>query len=306
MGEAMTDDDQRLDRYLVSNGMAASRRVARDLIEAGMVRVNGSPSRKSELVHSGDRVELDSRPVAAALTADPSIVLEILYVDPSVVVVNKPGMMPCHPMRPGETGTVMNGLAAAMPETAAVGVDPREGGLIHRLDNGTSGALMIARNGDSFGLLRAAIRGGGIRRRYQALVSGRMEQATEIDVAISHDRRRSHRMLSRSGGRMSGVRPPRAASTHAVPTRWFNGMTLVDVYPSTGLRHQIRVHLASIEHPIVGDELYGGELSPAEPTRALRAGRFWLHLTEIEFESPAAGGVAVTAPLPDELARLLN
>jgi len=295
----MTDDDQRLDRYLVNNGMAASRRAARELIEAGMVRVNGRRSRKSEIVRAGDRVELDSQPVAAALTADPSIILEILYVDPAVVVVNKPGMMPCHPLRPGETGTVMNGMAASMPETAAAGVDPREGGLIHRLDNGTSGALMIARTGDSFVRLRAAIRGGGISRRYQAIVSGRMERSVEIDVALSHDRRRAHRMLSRSGGRMSGARPARPAYTRAEPIRYFNGTTLVDVYPATGLRHQIRVHLASIGHPIIGDELYGGEQWPA-----LQSGRFWLHLAEMEFESPAAGRVRVIAPLPADLSAL--
>jgi len=297
----MGDEDQRLDRYLVNNGMAASRRAAREMIEAGMVRVNGRRSRKSEIVYDGDRVELDSQPVAAALIADPSIILEILYVDPAVVVVNKPGMMPCHPIRPGETGTVMNGMAAAMPETAAVGVDPREGGLIHRLDNGTSGALMIARADDSFAHLRAAIRGGEIRRRYQALVSGRMARPVEIDVALSHDRRRAHRMLSRSGGRMSGARPPRPAYTRAEPSRHFNEMTLVDVYPATGLRHQIRVHLASIGHPIIGDELYGGELSPA-----VQSGRFWLHLAEMEFDSPAAARVNVIAPLPADLAALLN
>jgi 23S rRNA pseudouridine1911/1915/1917 synthase len=266
-----------------------------------MVRINGRPSRKSELIREGDRVELTSQPVAAALTADQSIILEILYADPSVVVVNKPGLMPCHPLRAGETGTVMNGMAAAMPETATVGTDPREGGLIHRLDNGTSGALMIARDEDSFARLRAAIRGGKIRRRYQALVSGRIAEPIEIDAAISHDRRRSHRMLIRAGGRMAGARVPRPAATFVEPIRSFDGLTLVDVYPSTGLRHQIRVHLASIGHPIIGDELYGGQPSPVLPP-----GRFWLHLAEMEFESPAAGKIKVLAPLPGELAGLLK
>jgi 23S rRNA pseudouridine1911/1915/1917 synthase len=294
-------ENRRLDLHLVRKGLASSRRHARDLIEAGRVRLNSRVGCKSDLVAAGDRIDVDVEPVAPALVADPAMVLELLYKDASVVVINKPAVMACHPLRPGETGTIMNGIAALFPETAAVGNLPREGGLIHRLDNGTSGALMIARTDESFRRLRAAIRSGAVKRRYRALVSGRMDEAAVVDLPLSHDRRRAHRMIPQSPGRRSGARPSRPASTRIEPLRTYGAFTLLEIYPQSGGRHQIRVHLASIGFPIVGDKLYGGQ-----PAASLLPGRFWLHLAEIEFESDSAGRVAVTAPLPHDLTTLVD
>src|SRR5207237_530965 len=148
------------------------RRAARQLIDAGNVTVNGRRLGKGAAVAPGDHVEVSPGPTAPAIQADSAVKIELLYQDDSVVVINKPGLLPCHPLRIGERGTVMNGIVAVFPETAHAGDKPLEGGLVHRLDNGTSGALIIARNRDAFTALRTAIRRSEISRSYLALCTG--------------------------------------------------------------------------------------------------------------------------------------
>jgi len=139
-----SDARERLDLYLVRLGWARSRRAARELLANGLVRVNGRSLTKGDLIAEDDAVEVATASPLPALAPDPKLNLEILFRDGAMLVVNKPAPMPCHPLRPGELGTVMNGIAAAFPEAAFAGEDPREGGLVHRLDNGTSGALIVA------------------------------------------------------------------------------------------------------------------------------------------------------------------
>ena len=218
-----------------------------------------------------------------------------------MIVVNKPGGVPCHPIHSDERDTVMNAVVARFPEIATVGVKPLEGGLVHRLDNGTSGTLLIARNRGTFDKLRDAIRAGRIARRYEALVAGALERKTEIDSPIAHHAKNARKMI---GGDLSSANPKRAgraASTVVEPLRRVGEFTLLSIAPKTGSRHQIRVHLASIGHPIVGDVLYGG---PASDT--LAHGRFWLHLCDVAFDSPAVGHVKVTAPIPEDLKKLIE
>lgn len=214
-----------------------------------------------------------------------------------MLVVNKPAPMACHPLRPGERGTVMNGAAAAFPEAATAGDNPREGGLVHRLDNGTSGALLVALNSAAFVTLREAIRTGRIRRDYQALVAGNLKESLQIDKPLAHDPRNARRMMA-VGPNTAGAR---VAVTAVQPIRRFGNFTLVSATPRTGMRHQIRVHLTQAGHPIAGDTLYGG------PTLGtLAEGRFWLHLAEIEFRSPASGPVRVHSPLTRDLENALK
>ncbi|MFZ0887973.1 MAG: pseudouridine synthase, partial [Candidatus Binataceae bacterium] len=179
----MTGDGngERLDVHLVRLGYAASRRAAHALIARGAVRVNGLPARKAALIRSRDTVEVAPSSAPAGIQPNPKLGLEVLFEDAAVIVVNKPAPMPCHPIRPDERDTVMNAVAARLPETAAVGDKPLEGGLVHRLDNGTSGALMIARQASAFARLREAIRGGGVTRRYEALVTGELKQPLQLD-----------------------------------------------------------------------------------------------------------------------------
>jgi len=298
---------ERLDHYLVRTGLAPSRRVAQELVERGMVRINGRRSKKSEIVGAEDRVEVaaserpDRRDRTSAIEPNASLALEVIHEDAAVIVVNKPGGVPCHPLQAGERDTVMNAVVARFPDTATAGEKPLEGGLVHRLDNGTSGALLIARNRGAFEKLRDAIRAGRIARRYEALVAGSLERKTQIDAPIAHHAKNARKMVAGDPSSANPKRAGRAATTLAEPIRRVGEFTLLSVTPKTGSRHQIRVHLASLGHPIVGDTLYGG---PAIP--ALAHGRFWLHLCDVAFDSPAVGHVKVTAPIPQDLKKLID
>ena len=292
---------ERLDHYLVRTGFAPSRRVAQDLVERGMVRINGRRSKKSEIVGAEDRVEVDAADRRAAIEPNAGLALEVIHEDAAVIVVNKPGGVPCHPLDAGERDTVMNAVVARFPETATVGEKPLEGGLVHRLDNGTSGALLIARNRGAFEKLRDAIRAGKIARRYEALVAGALERKTEIDAPIAHHAKNARKMVAGDPSSANPKRAGRAAITLAEPIRRVGEFTLLSIAPKTGSRHQIRVHLASLGHPIVGDTLYGGSAS-----ETLAHGRFWLHLCDIAFDSPAVGHVKATAPLPPDLKKLID
>ncbi len=292
---------ERLDHYLVRTGLASSRRVAQELVERGMVRINGRRSKKSEIVGVEDRVEVAAAERRAALEPNAGLALDVLHEDAAVIVVNKPGGVPCHPIEAGERDTVMNAVVARFPDTATAGEKPLEGGLVHRLDNGTSGALLIARNRGAFEKLRDAIRAGRIARRYEALVAGSLERKIQIDTPIAHHAKNARKMVAGDPSSGNPKRAGRAATTLAEPIRRVGEFTLLSVAPKTGSRHQIRVHLASLGHPIVGDTLYGGPASDA-----LARGRFWLHLCEVAFDSPAVGHVKVSAPIPPDLKRLID
>jgi 23S rRNA pseudouridine1911/1915/1917 synthase len=265
-----------------------------------MVRVNGVRFRKSQLVGVGDNVEVIAQVRARSIDPNPDLAIEVLYADAAMIVVNKPGQMPCHPLRAGERDTVMNAVVARFPETAAVGDNPREGGLIHRLDNGTSGALLVARTDEAFEVLRRAITSGRIARTYQALVAGNFTSAAELRSPIAHHRTNPEKMALGDSASASRKRAGRAATTIVEPLRRVGPYSLVRVTPRTGSRHQIRLHLANAGLPIVGDTLYGG------PEFRDLPGRFWLHLGEIEADSPACGRVKIDAPLPSELKKFLR
>ena len=292
---------ERLDRYLVRTGLAASRRNARELLASGLVRVNGRILAKGETVAAGDQVQVDQAHEGPALKPNPEIPLTVLFEDPATLVVDKPGLMPCHPIRRVERATLMNAVAARFPETAAAGDKPLEGGLVHRLDNGTSGAVIIARNPSSFAFLRAAIRGGRIERHYLALVSGDFGAARELDSPIAHHPKNPRKMIvvSKQVAAPSRV-AARPALTLVEPVRRIGAFTLVRVTPKSGMRHQIRVHLADAGFPLMGDDLYGGP-----PLAGLAPGRFFLHLSQMRFQSPAGGDISVEAPLPRDLTAAL-
>jgi 23S rRNA pseudouridine1911/1915/1917 synthase len=295
---------ERLDHYLVRTGFATSRRVAQELVERGLVRINGRRSKKSEIVGADDRIEVASTNRRAVIEPNGDLAIEVLHQDAAVIVVNKPGGVPCHPIHADERDTVMNSVVARFPEIATVGEKPLEGGLVHRLDNGTSGALLIARNRGTFDKLRDGIRAGRIARRYEALVAGTLERKTEIDTPIAHHAKNARKMIVGDPSSANPKRAGRAASTVVEPIRRVGEFTLLSIAPKTGSRHQIRVHLASIGHPIVGDVLYGGPASGGP--QALAHGRFWLHLCDVAFDSPAVGHVKVTAPIPEDLKKFID
>jgi 23S rRNA pseudouridine1911/1915/1917 synthase len=291
---------ERLDVLLVRLGFAPSRRRARQLIDAGKVAVNGRQIGKGELVAEGDDVRVAQVP-PAGLQPNPKIKIDVLFEDESVIVVNKPGLIPCHPLGEEEQNTVMNAMAAAYPESSKAGDKPLEGGLIHRLDNGTSGALIIARDYAAFMAMRSSIRRGEFSRRYLALCVGQLDGPIEIATPIAHHPKNRRKMITMPASAAASTQAARPAATVVEALRQYSGLTLVEARPRTGRRHQVRVHLASVGHPLAGDALYGGPNFPG-----LAAGRFWLHLSEVAFDSPSSGYVTVEAPTPPDLDAVLS
>ena len=157
---------------------------------------------------------------------------------------------------------------------------------------------MIARTADALTTLRGALRSGAIRRKYLALVNGNLKAPLTLDAPIAHHPKNPRKMIVVAKEAERAKLSARPALTRVEPIRRVGNFTLVAVMPSSGMRHQIRAHLASAGYPIVGDELYGGLVA------SLSAGRFWLHLSEIELESPASGAIKLFAPLPKDLAKL--
>jgi 23S rRNA pseudouridine1911/1915/1917 synthase len=296
-------------------GWAPSRRSASALIEDGRVRVNGRRQRKGALVNANDLVELSPPPesIARKHFSESKVSLEILYRDDELLIVNKPPLLPCHPLRTRDEASVITLLARAYPEVAMLGAKPFEGGLIHRLDNGTSGALMVARRPQALHFMREALRAGRIYRRYEALIVGSLDSAIELNWPIAHHRKNPARMVIADNVPLSTIASraekiaratyrgrPREAFSFIEPVAQAGGFTLVNVIPRTGRRHQIRVHLAAAGTPISNDKLYGGPPLPPLPE-----GRFWLHLAELRFDSPSSKRVDVIAPRPDDLENAL-
>ncbi len=273
---------ERLDLYLVRYGHADSRRRARDLIAAGNVLVNGQRCRKGRNVTAQDLVDVTAPHTAAVLAPNPVLPLDVLYHDAELLIVNKPGLQPCHPLRGEERDTLMNAVVAHFPEAADAGVKPLEGGLVHRLDNGTSGATIVALTESGFARLRAALRSKAIVRSYLALVIGTLERQLKLDAPIAHHPHNRRKMMAVNDPRLAGKLKARPAMTMVAPIRRAGRFTLIDVTPRSGCRHQIRVHLAAAGFPLAGDELYGGPLMAA-----LAPGRFFLHLAELRI--PRAG-----------------
>jgi 23S rRNA pseudouridine1911/1915/1917 synthase len=248
---AESDHGQRLDRFLRDRLPEVSRGSLRRLIEARKVLVDGQTARKGQQLKSRQRVFVaagDERPLP-----QPDMPLEVLAVTPAIVVIDKAPGCASHPLVPGELDTVANALIARYPECASASEQPREGGLVHRLDWGTSGVLIAARSRNAYAQLRASFLAGQIQKLYWALVHGRLEKKQQIDLPIESmpgDKRRV-----RVAPRCDQGQP---ASSTVRPIRQFTQNTLVEVSCHTGRRHQVRVHLAAIGHPLVGDTLYGG------------------------------------------------
>ena len=286
----------RLDLFL-GEALGLSRAKLKRLFDEGAVRVGGRPAKKGQTLQGGERVRVELPDEAPALVAEPERApLVVLHEDPEVVVVDKPSGTPSQPLRPGETGTAANALAARYPEMAGVADDPREAGLCHRLDVETSGALLAARTRPAWESLRTAFTEQQIDKRYWALVTGPLADEGEIDLPLRHHPRHTDRVEPALDEGPAG-RP--AQSRFRVLAR-AGDLSLVEVQILTGVLHQVRAHLSAIGAPLVGDSLYGG--------RALEGlTRFFLHARSLGFPHPADGRrITVVSPLPPELTRVLD
>jgi 23S rRNA pseudouridine1911/1915/1917 synthase len=282
--ELLVTEPARLDAFLVRSFPALSRRVARRLIDDGLVRVNGRIVPKGSRVLAGDRITLP----ALRLEPEPDLPVRVVHLDERLIVVDKPGCMPSHALDPRQRGTVAGFLAGRFPETASLG-DALSSGLAHRLDTGTSGLLLAARTVESYEALREAFRSGAVGKRYLALVAGVPQRAT-IDRPLAHDPRDRRRMIAA----LPGLRAWPARSEVAT-LRAAGGRALVEVTLRTGVTHQARVHLALLGCPVLGDVLYGG------PDVGLAPGRHALHAGRVTL----AGVPTLESELPDDLSGLV-
>ncbi len=273
----------RLDRFLAAR--LGSRTRAQSLIEAARVRVNGRSRPKRHAVRAGEVIEVDVPERPPPEGSDSSAQFEIAYQDDHLLVVDKPAGVVVHPARGNRSGT----LSQALEGIAVGGEEPWRAGIVHRLDRDTSGLLVVAKSEDVHRTLRALLSSRRISREYLALVEGRVEaRSGTIDAPIGRDRR--DRLLV-----SIDTDTPREARTHFQLERLLPSTSLLRVELETGRTHQIRVHMAAIGQPVVGDRQYGGR-------QAYGLSRQFLHATRLRFPHPVTGEeVDVESPLPEDL-----
>ena len=290
-------EGERLDAAL-ARLFGLSRTRAADLVSEGRVQLDGAATAKSDRVSAGQWLEV-SQPaarVADPVVAEPVEGLRIVHDDDDVVVVDKPVGVAAHPS-PGWTGpTVVGGLAAAGYRIATSGAAERQG-IVHRLDVGTSGLMVVAKSEHAYTVLKRAFKERTVDKVYHALVQGHPDPLRgTIDAPIGRHPQHDWRWAVTSGGKPS--------ITHYEVIEAFRSASLAEVHLETGRTHQIRVHFSALRHPCVGDLTYG-----ADPTLAARVGltRQWLHAVRLGFEHPATGRpVEFSSPYPDDLARALE
>ena len=290
-------DGLRLDQA-ISRLFGLSRTAAVGLVEAGDALVDGVPRPKSDKVSAGSWLEVTLPPPPGQATVDIAPVegLTVVYADDDFVVVDKPVGVAAHPS-PGWTGpTVLGGLAAMGHTIATSGAAERQG-IVHRLDVGTTGLMVVAKSERAYSLLKRAFKEREVDKRYHAVVQGLLDPLRgTVDAPIDRHPTHAYKWAVVSGGRPS--------VTHYDTLEAFPTASLVDIRLETGRTHQIRVHMAAMRHPCVGDLTYG-----ADPTVAQRLGlsRQWLHARALRFAHPATGDeVEFTSPYPDDLARALD
>jgi 23S rRNA pseudouridine1911/1915/1917 synthase len=290
-------DGMRVDAGL-SRLLGLSRTVVAELAESGDVLLDGRAAGKSDRLTAGAWLEvtLPEPDAPLEIAAVPVPGLTVLYSDDDVVVVDKPVGVAAHPS-PGWTGpTVVGGLAAAGITVATSGAAERQG-VVHRLDVGTTGVMVVAKSELAYSALKRAFRERTVDKRYHAVVQGLPDPSRgTIDAPIDRHPKHDYKFAVVAGGRPS--------VTHYEVIEAFRNASLVDVKLETGRTHQIRVHFAALHHPCVGDLTYG-----ADPVLAERVGmrRQWLHARSLGFEHPADGRwVEFTSPYPEDLAHALD
>jgi 23S rRNA pseudouridine1911/1915/1917 synthase len=292
-------DGERVDR-IVSMLTGVSRAAAAELVAGGGVQVDGMPvtSGKHRL-HEGQVVELPAEPASAEVVVapDPSVDVTVVYADDDVIVVDKAPGLVVHPGAGNQEGTLVNGLLARFPDLAGVGDDPQRPGIVHRLDAGTSGLLVVARTPRAHAALVAQLAARTAGREYLALAWGVPEvRRGAVDAPIGRSVREPTRMTVSATGRPARTRyeVEREFTEPVVCSLWRCRL-------ETGRTHQIRVHLAAIGHPVVGDDRYGGVRAGLPVPRPM------LHAESLAFDHPATGArLRFTAPLPADMAAVIS
>jgi 23S rRNA pseudouridine1911/1915/1917 synthase len=281
---------ERLDHYLQAKMSGYSRARLQTWIKEGLVTLNGAAAKPSTLLRGGEQIAVSPADLPPLKAEPEDAPIEILYEDSSVIALNKPAGLVVHAGAGAHSGTLVNRLVHHFATLSQVGGELRPG-IVHRLDRGTSGVLLVARNDAAHRALAAQFADRTTEKTYLALVEGRVNaESGRITKPITRDPAHRTRMTAR-------LDHGRDALTDYRVLRRFEKFTYLEVRIGTGRTHQIRAHLASIKHPVAGDKLYGAQT----------ADRIFLHAWRIRFDSSAKGErITVEAPLPAELQQWLE
>jgi 23S rRNA pseudouridine1911/1915/1917 synthase len=292
---------ERLDRFLASRIPDLSRSQIQRLIKDGCVTHSRVKTVKANTpLREGDRISVAIPEPARSVAAPQAIPLDILFEDRDVVVINKPAGMVVHPGAGNASGTLVNALLSRVKDLSGVGGELRPG-IVHRLDKGTSGVMVVAKNDAAHHELARQFHDREVEKEYVALAWGLVQQRRRISAAIGRDPKSRVKMSTRASR-------ARQAVTRVTWARDLQGVTLLRVAIHTGRTHQIRVHLSAIGHPIVGDALYGGvhRRVPHRLHAVQTLTRPFLHAERLSFTHPRTGErLTFTAPLPQDLEDVL-
>lgn len=285
-------DGARVDKA-IAEMLDVSRAIASIVVEAG-VEVDGEEAKASDRVRGGQVIRCHPPAEHTSLVPE-TVAFDVLYEDDHVIVVDKPAGVVVHPGSGRTRGTLAAGILNRFPEIEGIGPDDRWG-LVHRLDQDTSGAILVARTQQAMDALTAELRRREIARTYVTLVEGKMSAPTgTIEAPIGRDPAHpTRRAVTHSG---------KHARTHYEVDRYYPDAdaSLLSVRLETGRTHQIRVHLAAIDHPVAGDQTYGAT------RKDLASPRTFLHAARLEFTHPKSGErLTVEAPLPSDLSTVLD
>jgi 23S rRNA pseudouridine1911/1915/1917 synthase len=287
---------RRLDVFVSAQNARLSRSSARRWIDDGLITVNGQRAKPSRRIRPGDLIACHVAVPEPPPVAPEPLPLDVLHEDAALLVVNKPAGLVMHPAFGHRTGTLLNALVHHVARDGGTTGGSGDGrrvrpGLVHRLDKGTSGVVVVARTDAAHRELSRQFRAHAIERVYLALVAGAVARDGVVDQALGRDTRDRRRVSTRS------ARPRRAITEFRVAERLGRDATLLEVRPRTGRMHQIRVHLASIGHAVLGDAVYGPH--GARPAREARA---MLHAAVLGFAHPTTGAyLEFRAPLPADM-----
>ena len=297
-------EDLRLDRFLVSV-LALSRSQIQRLIKDGCVLVAGRTAKSNQAVKPGQAIAIDVPELIDPAPQPEALALPIVYQDRDLIVIDKPAGMVVHPAAGHATGTLVNALLHHVDDLSGIGGEKRPG-IVHRLDKGTSGLMVVAKHDKAHEELSRQFAEREVEKEYLALVWGEVMAGRRIDTPIGRDPNNRKKMSSES----ARLRRTRAAVTRIVRAEHFGRMlTMTQVAIHTGRTHQIRVHLSAIGHPIVGDALYGGvhRRVPGDLRAVTHLDRPFLHAAHLVFQHPEDGRkMDFVSALPEDLQKVLD
>ena len=294
----------RLDKFLAGKFLQYSRQVIKKNILEGNISVNEKKVKPKYILKENDKISIKiSLPEKNILKSDSSIKLNIIYEDEDVIVIDKPAGMVVHSTENSKTNykTLVNALLNYFPKIKNVGEDEFRPGIVHRLDKETSGLLIIAKNNQAFDYLKEQFQKRKIEKHYLALVAGKLKKEKGvIEKPISRSKKTPTKQMVIE--KIFTAKKIKEAKTEYSVIKKYNGYTLVKAIPKTGRMHQIRIHFASIGHPIVGDKKY----SFKRQKNLLKLNRHFLHAAYLKFILPCGRMIELESKLPKELEKALK